>query len=471
MSNLEVRKTFRNGNKDIPYKILSVVFFALLLDILSFTIILPLLPRLIEYYEVLEVGQADTLLSSVMYYIGYFKKNVIGEVGDSRVDIVLLGGALGSLFSLLQSIVAPFIGRMSDIYGRRKILLITTFGNAVSCLIWVFAQDFKTFVIFRVVGGLCEGNVQLSSAIISDITTPETRSKGLALIGVAFAISFTFGPATGAFFASKDLSSSYPNITNWGLHPYSYAALISLILVLVEMVYLYIFLEETIDYKRKCLSTDTESKVDKVQLDSDIRLKVKSIDFLNWTHFIFIFVFAGMEYTITFLTFDVFDFDNMQQGKLLGFIGILSALLQGGYVRRMAYKIGEKRIVVQGAVSCAAGLGSIAFLAIGNKSIFWLYVGAFFLAFTSATVVNCLTALVSLHCDQELSDQLARGHVLGKFRSFGQIGRAAGPIAASSFYWVFGGIKCYGYGCFAMLIITFAITSLIQQPKIKSKSI
>ncbi|KAK9767656.1 hypothetical protein K7432_002380 [Basidiobolus ranarum] len=466
---VEVQKNPHMKTLKVPYNILTVVFFALLLDILSFTIILPLLPRLIEYYEVIEADQANTLLGSLMYYIGHFKKNVIGKTTVSRVDIVLLGGVLGSLFSLLQSLVAPIIGRLSDTYGRRKILLITTLGNAISCLIWVFAKDFKTFVLFRVVGGLCEGNVQLSNAIISDITTPETRSKGLALIGVAFAISFTFGPATGAFFASKDLSTLYPDIAEWGLHPYSYAAFISLLLVLIEIVYLYFFLEETIHYKKNLESTETTVKIDEAKLDSMIRQKVRSISLLNWTHLVFIFIFAGMEYTITFLTFDIFDFGNMQQGKLLGFIGILSALLQGGYVRRMAYKVGEKRIVIQGVTGCALGLASIAFFAVGKKSIFGLYVGAAFLAFTSATVVNCLTALVSLHCDQELNNQLARGLVLGKFRSYGQIGRAAGPIAASSFYWIFGSMKCYAFGSFAMAIIVLVIIRFIQQPKLINK--
>ncbi|ORX86020.1 MFS general substrate transporter [Basidiobolus meristosporus CBS 931.73] len=415
------------------------------------------------------MNQADTLLGSLMYYIGHFKKNVIGETSVSRVDIVLLGGVLGSLFSLLQSLVAPLIGRLSDKYGRRKVLLITTLGNALSCLVWVFAHDFKTFVLFRVVGGLCEGNVQLSNAIISDITTPETRSKGLALIGVAFAIAFTFGPATGAFFASKDLSALYPDIAAWGLHPYSYAAFISLALVVVEIVYLYFFLEETIHYRKHQEPPETSAQSNNTKRDQMIRQKIRSLGFLNWIHLGFIFIFSGMEYTITFLTFDIFDFNNMQQGKLLGFIGILSALLQGGYVRRMAYKVGEKRIVIQGVAGCALGLGSIAFFAIGRRSMPWLYVGAAFLAFTSATVVNCLTALVSLHCDQELNDQLARGHVLGTFRAYGQIGRAAGPVAASTFYWIFGSTHCYGFGCITMVIITMVISHYVQQPKPEEK--
>src|SRR5205085_4134485 len=84
---------------------------------------------------------------------------------------------------------------------------------------------------------------------------------------------------------------------------------------------------------------------------SSVSKKIRNLKNLNWIHFLYLFFFAGMEFTITFLTFDLFDFSNMQNGKLLGYIGILSAIIQGGYVRRKANKIGEKNIVIQGIVS------------------------------------------------------------------------------------------------------------------------
>lgn len=140
----------------------------------------------------------------------------------------------------------------------------------------------------------------------------------------------------------------------------------------------------------------------------------------------------------------VLDWSNKKNGMLIGSIGILSALLQGGYVRRSMSKIGEGNMARRGVSSCALGLTLL--------SMFTIYVsdrpalamkllqgGALCLAFTSATVVNALTAYASLQCDEggfddvtgkpkEEHPQLAKGRALGQFRSSGQLGRAVGPL-------------------------------------------
>jgi len=174
----------------------------------------------------------------------------------------------------------------------------------------------------------------------------------------------------------------------------------------------------------------------------------------------------------------------MQNGKLLGYIGISSAIIQGSY-RRKAHNIGEKRLVVLGIFSCSVALAIISFLTKISNGITWLYVGATFLAFTSATVVNCLTSIASMQCDDEVQLEgegdevqgnedtqninclIPKGQALGKFRSFGQLGRAFGPIAACGLYWVTGSGVCYASGSFAMLIIFIIVK--IKVPYIREK--
>jgi MFS family permease len=192
---------------------------------------------------------------------------------------------------------------------------------------------------------------------------------------------------------------------------------------------------------------------------------------LNWVHFLYLFFFSGMEFTLTFLTYDLFDFTNMQNGKLLGYIGILSAVIQGGYVRRRAHTIGEKTLVMQGVGACGIALAILAFLKWTSNGVVWLYLGSTFLAFTSATVVNCLTTLASLQCDdyesadaskgeqRRRTETIAKGQALGSFRSFGQLGRAIGPIAACGLYWMAGSEICYGAGAAAMVIILGIVTT------------
>lgn len=144
------------------------------------------------------------------------------------------------------------------------------------------------------------------------------------------------------------------------------------------------------------------------------------------------------------------DWNNTQNGKLIGSIGIISALLQGGYVRRAMSKVGEGVMAKRGVSSCAVGLVLLALMpnyvntnaAVAMKL---LQAAAVCMAFTSATVVNSLTAFASLQCDEPRVDEvsgkpieehpdLAKGKALGNFRSAGQLGRAIGPILGALFY-------------------------------------
>ncbi|CAG8459726.1 433_t:CDS:2 [Dentiscutata heterogama] len=445
-------------------KTVRIVIIALLLDLLAFTIILPLFPRLLQDYRERE-GDETTLLSWSLHQIQNFKQLIGGESKNPKWDLVLLGGALGSLYSFLQFVASPFIGTLSDRYGRRNTLLVTMIGNILSTLIWLFSKSFGLFVLSRIIAGLSEGNVQLSIAIISDVTSKESRSKGLALVGIAFSISFTIGPAIGAFFSSKDLSQTFPQLVKWGLNPYSMSALVALTLLSIETLYLYLFLPETVNHYHRSQNlqpSDTKSNSTiSYQQTNTVSQRLANLRNLNWIHFLFLFFFSGMEFTLTFLTFDLFNFTNMQNGTLLGYIGILSSILQGGYVRRMAHIVGEKRLVVQGVLCCAISLAIIAALTKTTNGIMWLYVGATFLAFTSATVVTCLNSIASMQCDDYDGDEqnmesltrIAKGQTLGMYRSFGQLGRAAGPIMACGLYWMAGSEKCYGLGAFSMLII------------------
>ncbi|KAG0033882.1 hypothetical protein BGZ81_007057 [Podila clonocystis] len=521
-------------------KVTRIVFTALLLDILAFTIILPLFPRLLQFYRDSEHGDQNSLLAWSLSRLTEFQ-SLIGLDNPSsasggikrppKMDIVLLGGALGSLFSILQFVASPVIGKLSDVLGRRRVLLISMLGNLISCGVWLFSSSFELFVLSRIIGGLSEGNVQLSIAMISDITTPATRSRGLAMVGIAFAISFTIGPALGAYFANKDLVSSFPALAQYGLHPFSGSALLALVLLTVESLYLYAKLPETnseswrlavqktVEEERRVKeqardngsSTGglaTSHKSTHVDPEAIVRLQHSYLARLSFTHFAHLFLFSGMEFTLTFLTFHLFDFSHMQQGALLGYIGILSSLIQGGYVRRVANKVGEKRMVIQGMMAAAIGLGCIALVSTGGDSslaqeksststslfgigveqairdtVAWLnaqewsrrskmwglYAGATGLAVTSATVVNCLTSLASLVCDMGSDEQehdgqgrkdrknklepIGKGLALGRFRSWGQLGRAAGPIAACSLYWRVGPLVCYGVASLAVRIL------------------
>ncbi|KAI8364689.1 major facilitator superfamily domain-containing protein [Radiomyces spectabilis] len=342
-------------------------------------------------------------------------------------------------------------------------------GNIMSTAIWLFARSFVAFLFARVIAGLSEGNVQLSIAIISDITTPERRSRNLAFIGIAFAIAFTFGPALGAWFASFDLTTVYPFVEEWGVYPYSTPALVGLVLLLVETGYLYAYLPETFRHRHMNSSASRSSAKESTEHDNTAT-RLSNLCYLNAVQCIYSFLFSGMEFTLVFLTFDVLDYTHMQQGKLLGFMGILSALIQGGYVRRRVQRLGEKSLVIQGMVACAMGLAGLSVMAmVPTHASLYLYGSVSCLAFASGTVANCLTSLASLQCHEgeENEPRLAKGRALGEFRSYGQLGRAFGPISACGLYWMMGPTYCYCTGAIAMLLTTVATTAAVPVHKQK----
>jgi len=185
-----------------------------------------------------------------------------------------------------------------------------------------------------------------------------------------------------------------------------------------------------------------------------------------------------MEFTLTFLTFDLLDWNNKQNGMLIGSIGIISALLQGGYVRRATSKTGEGVMARRGVSSCALGLALLAIFpryVSGSLTLSMrlLQAAAICMAFTSATVVNSLTAFASLQCDEggfdkdtgkpvEQHPQLVKGKALGHFRSSGQLGRAIGPLLACASYWTFGPSYTYGVSAIAMFALSMGMESIVK---------
>lgn len=432
-------------------RVLRVIFISLLLDLISFTFILPLFPKLLEFYrnaELAEGNRSKTLLSSVLDYLNAYKAAFARPI-ESRYDIVLLGGAMGSLFSLLQAIASPIIGRLSDRYGRRAALLASMTGNVLSVLLWVAAVDFRTFVASRIVGGLSEGNVQLATAIAADVSTEAQRGATMALVGACFSIAFTFGPALGAYLAS---------IPSIAANPFATAAGVSLALIVVETLYLYSSLPETLP-SMVAKSTTTSAVNGNTAKTNGIAPKethrpisrTNSHTLLNSTHFFFLLFFSGMEFSLPFMTYDLFGYTSARNGRLLGFVGLVASLLQGGVVRRLPPLLSVRL----GVVAC-----SIAFFMLARlRTVSMLYTAAACLAATSATVVTGLNALSSLEAHAG-----ERGGKLGNLRGWGQLGRGLGPVLFTSVYWWAGREVAYGVGFAGMLAVLGLVLGGLRSP-------
>ena len=186
-------------------------------------------------------------------------------------------------------------------------------GNILSAVVWIQSTTFASYTLSRVIGGLSEGNVQLAIAILSDITSAADRSKALASVGIAFAICFCVGPPIGAYFASRPFP---PNIIQGlELNIYATPAFLTLVLLVLETIFLAVALPETRFSRR------SEDKSIEIDLGGDtapspgpsrsVQLRGKSIQdrlqllkSMSTLHFLFLGVFSGVEFTLTFLTFD-----------------------------------------------------------------------------------------------------------------------------------------------------------------------
>lgn len=344
---------------------------------------------------------------------------------------------------------------MSDRYGRRTALLASMTGNILSVLLWVMAVDFRTFLLSRVVGGLSEGNVQLAMAIATDISDDSTRGSTMALIGVCFSIAFTFGPALGAWLSTISMINT---------NPFAAAAGFSLFLIVAETIYLYLCLPETLPANTSTESTTPKSDkpgTAKRATSDAVHVRTNSHFMLNAVHFVFLLFFSGMEFSLPFMTYDLFGYTSAKNGRLLGFVGLVASLLQGGVTRRLP-PLTSVRI---GIIAC-----QIAFFLLGSlTTVGSLYLAAACLATTSATVVTGLNALSSFEAHSS-----ERGGKLGILRSWGQVGRGLGPILFTSVYWWAGREVAYGAGAIGMsavlLLSVFGLQSPPRAAKPKAKA-
>lgn len=263
----------------------------------------------------------------------------------------------------------------------------------------------------------------------------------MALVGACFSIAFTFGPALGAYLST---------ITSVAANPFATAAGFSLFLIVTETIYLYFYLPETLPTVADQPTANGHTSTEKKSVEK--RERTNSHFLLNMTHFTFILFFSGMEFSLPFLTYDLFSYQSKQSGKLLGYIGLVASLLQGGVTRRMH----PLRVVQLGVLACTVAFFLLARLSTQGG----LYGAATLLAVTSSTVVTGLNSLSSFEAGSS-----ERGEKLGNHRSFGQVGRALGPLVFCSLYWWAGRNTAYMIGGSGMVAVCGLVFGGLKAPK------
>ncbi len=412
---------------------LGVLFLTVFVDLIGFSIIFPLFPGMLEYY--LELEGSDSLIGKINTTLS----DLAGGEGDKKAfyTTVLFGGLLGSLYSILQFIFAPIWGRVSDRKGRRPVLLMTIGGLTFSYIVWIFSGSFLLLIISRLIGGVMSGNISVATAAIADVTDEKSRSKGMGVIGAAFGVGFILGPAIGGGLSMIDLS----DLGVPGLNPFSAAAAGAFLLSLWNVTWVYRSFEESLPESKRGAGEASKRPISLLKLFR--KFDLPGVNRTNVAYFIFLVAFAGMEFTLTFLAKDRFGYTSANNAMMFVYVGFLIALIQGGVVRRVAPKVGEKKIALLGLVLIVPGLVLTGLS--GNQLVF--YAGLGLLAVGSAFATACLTSLVSLYTPAD-----RQGEVLGTFRSLGALSRAIGPILACVAYWKLGSAWPYYAGACVMAL-------------------
>ncbi|MCS7087642.1 MAG: MFS transporter [Thermoflexales bacterium] len=282
------------------------VFVIVLVDLLGLTIIVPLLPL----------------------YAASF--------GATPVMIGLLGAA----YPLMQALGAPLLGRLSDRLGRKPILMASQLGTFVSFMLLGFANALPMLFVARIINGLSGANIAAAQAVITDSTSEENRTQGLALIGAAFGIGFTIGPLL-AFAALALSGNSYQA-------PAFAAAAFSLLSFLLTAFWLKESLPPKMrgKAKREALSLRAVAHA----------LRHPVIGFLLLLMFAQQFIFGGMEHLLALFTLSRLGFGAQMNAVLFLFIGLITVIMLGGVIRVWSRQHSDRWIISVGLATLAVGM-------------------------------------------------------------------------------------------------------------------
>ena len=342
------------------------IFLIVFIDLLGFGLILPLLP----------------------FYAKSF--------GANELTI----GLLLASYSLMQFIGAPVLGRLSDRYGRRPVLLISQLGTFVGFVMLGFANGLGMLFASRIVDGISGGNISTAQAYIADISDEKNRAKNFGLIGAAFGLGFIMGPAIGGF------------LSQFG---YQVPAFAAAGLSMLSIVLTYFMLHEP---ERKATAS-REFSVKALKR----AFAHPAIGILLAMVFTFGLAFAMFQTSFALFASARFGFDVQQTALVLTYVGVLSVIMQLVVVKRVVKRLGENRSIMVTLAALALGLVLMAMVQSPLALIFVMPI----LSFGGGVTSPVLTSLIS-----KSVDRAEVGGMLGISTSADSLSRVVAPILGNA---------------------------------------
>jgi len=355
---------------------LTTIFLIVFIDLLGFGIILPLLPYIAGKYQ------------ATPFQIGL----------------------LTAVYSVFQLITSPVLGRLSDRFGRRKLLIVSQLGSALGFLILALSNNLSLLFLSRIIDGITGGNISIAQAYIADVTDKKNRSRGMGIIGAAFGLGFIFGPALGGWLSKISYST-----------PAYFAAFFSLMTVFATAM----FLKETVDIKN---SSSLPKR--KVSLNEFVKvINIYPIGILITVFFLANLSFSMMQGIFSLWTNKTFAFTAERNGWLFSYVGILAVFIQLKILPYAVKKFREKTILRWSLFFMFAGLTLIPL----SFQPGFLYIALSFLPLGNGLITPTIQAMASEDVEKE-----RYGETLGILQSSGAMGRIIGPILGGELFQFFG---------------------------------
>lgn len=343
------------------------IFIILVTEVLGFSLILPFLPYL------------------------------AGDLGASTFTI----GLISTTFSFFQFFSAPIMGALSDVYGRKPLLILSQFSTLASFIILGFANSLSLIFISRIVDGLLGSNFSIARAYLSDITPKKDRSKSFGLTGAAFAMGILIGPAVGGFLSTQ---------VNYQL-PSFLAAGVTLITILITAF----LLPETIDNKE-----GKEFKFKIINLEKFKQYFAQPVTGQKLRQFLLYI----LSHTILISSFALFvkakfNLNPQQIGYFFAYIGAINIVFRGIILGKLIDRFSEVKLQKAALISIIIGMIGAALSP--NPIVFGLVMT--FFAFGGGIFRPLITGAIS----RSVSDQ-EQGAVMGITDSLGSVAQIFGPL-------------------------------------------
>jgi DHA1 family tetracycline resistance protein-like MFS transporter len=361
---------------------LRVLFLVSMIDVLGFGVLIPLMPYMAHRF-----GAGPTLITAIV----------------------------GS-YSLCQLLAAPLWGRLSDRYGRRPILMSSLTGACLSYVILGFADSLWMLVVARMLAGFMAGNLAAAFAYASDVSTPQTRAKSMGMIGAAIGVGFMLGIPMGGILAGAHAQSA-----NFLRPAVASAALSLLALALVK------FLLPESHVRQPAAQHAPQARGGPLHL---LRQRPRLL-FIASAALLVTTSQGILESIFALWALDRFGAGPRTVAYALFGAAVAAVVMQGGGVRVLVPRFGERRLAQAGIAAYVVGL---LWVVLASHSLMAAAVGLLFCGAGMGAFSPSASALASRQ-----SHGGDRGAVMGTYQSATSLARVIGPFVAGPVYALWGG--------------------------------